>query len=755
MKKLVFALASTVMLTVGCQNEMVDASVADAPDFTAVTEAFETPAKTTMNSDRDLLWSKGDQLAIFRNRTAPDRYQVTDATAGTGKGLFYAVAVQDRATSDDIAANVAYYPYSESLSCSREGEAYVIGNVVLPPVQNYAEGSFGNGAFPMAAVTETLADHSLKFRNVMGAMKLQLTGSGIVKSVKVEGKNGEKLSGSATVTVYGDGTEPSIAMSENASEYAALDCGDGVQLTENSATTFIIALPPVKFAEGFKVTITDTESQEKVIQTSAKTNEIIRSSLLLMPIVDLDKVPAEVHLTFTESDENIANPERGFYLARSTNGYAFSASQVAAARVNKRTLFHISHYLTDYMQSDIAESFLERVRTEMQGLRDGGAKCILRFSYKNDASEAAKPWDAEPKWVLRHIEQLKPILQEYCDVIMCFQAGFVGVWGEWYYTDNFVFNPQTPGDHALRKQVVDAMLAALPSDRQVALRTPMFKRMMYAQSYTDTLTLATAYNGSDRARLGCFNDCFGNSSTDSGTFGGDETREFWKKDTRYVFMGGETCGVSDYCKCEASLKDMKDYHWTYLNNDYHQDVLSRWETDGCRDEIERRLGYRLSLTDVWHSAVVVPGADVKMRVKLKNTGFAAPMNGRAVEFVFVDGKGTKTVFECPEVDPRYWFAGQTVTIEKTVRIPENASGSCGIYLNLPDPKPTLHDNPLFSIRLANDNVWDEKTGYNKLVEIEVNDEPEPEPDPDPSGDSVSASGEDVIFEDEFDPFSFV
>jgi hypothetical protein len=93
------------------------------------------------------------------------------------------------------------------------------------------------------------------------------------------------------------------------------------------------------------------------------------------------------------------------------------------------------------------------------------------------------------------------------------------------------------------------------------------------------------------------------------------------------------------------------------------------------------------------------------------------MNPRAVEFVLVDGKGKKTVLECKDIDPRYWFAGETVTLEKSIKIPADATGACTLYLNLPDPKPTLHDHPRFAIRLANDNVWDEATGYNKLVEF--------------------------------------
>ena len=71
------------------------------------------------------------------------------------------------------------------------------------------------------------------------------------------------------------------------------------------------------------------------------------------------------------------------------------------------------------------------------------------------------------------------------------------------------------------------------------------------------------------------------------------------------------------------------------------------------------------------------------------------------------------------IDPRYWVAGRTFNIDKVIRIPDDASGRCTLYLNLPDPKPTLHDNPLFSIRLANDDIWDETTGYNKILEFNI------------------------------------
>lgn len=423
------------------------------------------------------------------------------------------------------------------------------------------------------------------------------------------------------------------------------------------------------------------------------------------------------HISFTECDDIFPNPERGFYFTqsfKSASASLLTASKIEQNRLQNRTICYLGFYPKKYMDGHIADDFIQMVRNNMQVLRENGAKCIMRFAYSD--SENEKPWDPTPEVVQMHIADIKPVLQEYSDVIMCLQAGFVGVWGEWYYTENFEFTPSTPEDHVLRKQVTDAMLEALPTDRSIGLRTPMFKRNMYASSYRDTLTLATAYNGSDKARVSGFNDCFGASANDLGTFDNDASREYWKRDTRYTLMGGETCGVSSYCECAVTLKDCEDYHWTYLNIEYNRQVHNVWKDGGCWDEIERRLGYRLSFADVYHSTPAA-GEDMTVALQIKNSGFAAPMNGRAVELVLVDGNGKKTVYELNDVDPRYWFAGRTVNIEKTISIPADASGKCTLYLNLPDPKPTLHDNPRFSIRLANDGIWNDELGYNTIMQF--------------------------------------
>lgn len=504
----------------------------------------------------------------------------------------------------------------------------------------------------------------------------------------------------------------------------------------NTVNLIYFASNQPDFLDGYRLYLCKNGKREKVFETMGEIS-IPRGSFtdlgditpLLNSEVEVDNSAHDPeilpdyshlnHISFTEIFDIIPNPERGFYFVKnfkSAKADLLTASTIESNRLKNRTICYLGFYPKQYMDGDISEDFLQMVRANMQVLRENGAKCIMRFAYSD--SENEKPWDATPEVVQKHIKNIKPILQEYGDVIMCLQAGFVGVWGEWYYTENFVFNPETPEDHALRKEVIDAMLDALPADRSVGLRTPMFKRNMYATGYRDTLTLATAYDGSPKARISGFNDCFGASSTDQGTFGSSATREYWKRDTRYTLMGGETCAVSSFCECEVSLKDMEDYHWTYLNIEYNRNVHNVWKDGGCWDEVERRLGYRLSLTDAYHSDFAA-GQDVTVAVQIKNSGFAAPMNGRGFEFVLVDGNGKKTVYGFEDIDPRYWFANRTINVEKVISIPADASGKCTLYLNLPDPKPTLHDNPRFSIRLANENVWDETTGYNKIAEFSL------------------------------------
>lgn len=315
MKRITFFMIMAVALA-GCQETIVLSEKVET--FEAIVEGFEGNTKTLIDNQKNILWSENDRLAIFQGCSIADKYQVTAETAGTGNGTFELIADNSGDVNDvfnsgvEIATNIALYPYADGLSVSNANVmndndvgAYQITGFVLPEIQHYASGSFGEGSFPMVAVTETMTDHTLKFKNLMGAIKLQLKGNQTVKSITITGKNNEILSGAATLTAYANGLSPAIAMTatDDVSKLVTLDCGDGVQLNKSTATDFIIALPPVLFSQGFTVEVTDTQSQTYTIE-SAAANTVLRSSILVMPVVTLaaagDSEPEEDDATYIE-----------------------------------------------------------------------------------------------------------------------------------------------------------------------------------------------------------------------------------------------------------------------------------------------------------------------------------------------------------------------------------------------------------------------------------------------------------------------
>ena len=122
--------------------------------------------------------------------------------------------------------------------------------------------------------------------------------------------------------------------------------------------------------------------------------------------------------------------------------------------------------------------------------------------------------------LLLHLQQLKPILQANEDLISVMQAGFIGSWGEWYYTSQAEFGGYgynqtnlTATNIANRKEVVEAILSALPKSRMIQIRTPTFKQGLYSKN---ALTNTQAFSESSLARIGHHNDCFLASSSDFG-----------------------------------------------------------------------------------------------------------------------------------------------------------------------------------------------------------------------------------------------
>ena len=420
-----------------------------------------------------------------------------------------------------------------------------------------------------------------------------------------------------------------------------------------------------------------------------------------------------VRVTYAPSDELLLNPERGFYARESLT----AVGDISGVRAGGKTLLYadanLQTYLGDDHAQDLPQALLDDVQAGFDAIRDAGLKAVVRFQYDRGEGYPDGANDAPESSILRHVEQLAPVLTDNRDVLFVLQAGFIGAWGEWHtslnFADGFV-------DKDARKRIVDALMLAAPGVR-IGVRYPAYKRMFYGSNTTTASDLLT---GGDIARLGHVNDCFVSGEDDVGTYQYESAttlRTYLESDTAYTPIGGETCAEHERNACDVTIAEMERFHWTYINNEYHPDVLARWSSEGCRDELERRLGYRLSLTEATLPESVRPGGTFVLRLSVKNDGFAAPTSPRPV-FVVLESEGERLTAEL-DVDPRLWLPGEH-EVAVRLRLPANlAPSSYRLALWLPDADEGLRSRAEYTVRLANESLWQDETADHTLASLVI------------------------------------
>ena len=469
--------------------------------------------------------------------------------------------------------------------------------------------------------------------------------------------------------------------------------------------------------------------------------------------------------TYKESAEDFSNPERGFYVPADAHAGKFVSLNAGILKKNRThlqkhgnagyaifsTLVYRGYVLNDFVNRPLTEDFLNELDHDFAVVRKAGLKMILRFSYTNTTSRAGNcpdkekicpPYgDATKSIMLEHIKQLKPILRKNADVIAVLQEGFIGIWGENYYTDYFGdASDNGPGkimDSSWkdRNDLLKALLEALPEDRMMQVRTPQIKqRFVYgpeASVSAKPLSLKEAFSYSDKARIGFHNDCFLSSPDDYGTYydygnssspkkaANEILRKYLEQDSRYGPVGGETCDDAfspgnDCAPIGHAEQEMAAMHFSFLNTAYNNNVNNDWDSLGCINRIKKKLGYRFVLVNSRFPSKLKAGESFSFSVKMENKGYASPYNPRPIELVFRNQQTGKEYFINGKADIRFWVTGK-IEWKETVRLPADVpAGKYEILLNLPDKYPALRGRPEYSIRLANQNTWEEKTGYNKL-----------------------------------------
>ncbi len=430
--------------------------------------------------------------------------------------------------------------------------------------------------------------------------------------------------------------------------------------------------------------------------------------------------PFEYTVTYEYDKSGFCNPERGSYHPleyhfRGGIPEPYSLERLSSARNGNCTLHYLGVYLCDYLESDIPQEALDVLRTHFEREREAGTKVVLRHAYSWDNKWPVQ--EPELKWILRHIEQLGPVWREYEDVIYVVQAGFFGCYGEWHTTTHINTSEE-------RAAIVKSILDNLPESRQVAVRTPAHKRKILQDIYGRTFTLAdsvtaeTAFDGSYKSRIAGHSDCIFANSSDGGSFQSPMDLKLWRREGAYTSLGGESCFVGDYsyCGCAYSNKHMRKLQWSYLSN--HYAIVDHWRTNGCNDDLERRVGYRLVFNGASFYGRFSSGEDFLMKLCLTNYGFASLINERRIELILVnDNDPSEKYVYISRKDPRDWKGCHHYEYDEKLVLPASLKSGqqYTLYMNLPDISPELHDDCNYSVRIASRGVWDENTGYNRIA----------------------------------------
>lgn len=410
-------------------------------------------------------------------------------------------------------------------------------------------------------------------------------------------------------------------------------------------------------------------------------------------------------ITYQEDSSNFPNPERGYYIT------SVSANALQAARKEGIALVRKYYRIDAHWNIDVLPpSVLDGVNNDAAILRKEGAKLIPRFAY-NFGGANNPPLER----MLKHIEQLTPVLRTNSDVIAFIEAGFIGMCGEWHFSRSKDTNnvDNTEGHKAVLFKLLDAV-----PDRMVALRYNFHKRAIFGEVPLDP---DSAFNGSYAARTGSHNDCFCFDAGDRGSYQGAQPVEYQKtylsQDNRYVPQGGESCGpASSFTECEKAMADLKRMRWDTMNSTFHKGVIDAWKSSGCNETIAKSLGYRLVMTSAHLPDAVKPGGNFTGTINLMNVGWGKIYSPRDCELVFRNTATNKEFIVKLNNDPRHWcMTDSSVAVNLSALVPASTpEGQYAVYLNLPDPAASIHNRPEYSIRLANKDVWEDATGFNSL-----------------------------------------
>lgn len=249
-----------------CTQNTIDEASNIKKNVKHIYATFEEDSRVELNEEKKTVWTKGDQIVRFGNGIH-DVWEFAGETGDRGGTFNYLGYFDDGINFDFGDKYYALYSY-ENYSwwgTFNTGEPALFHRVRTD--QSYKPNTYDPASNIMLAVSED--SENFEFINLMGYLRLSLTGEKRVSQIILKGNNNEILSGRRYVkyddySVYG--------WYDNLSTYIALNCGEeGVQLTD-APTHFYFTVAPTLFTAGISISVVFTDGTRFPIKTTKEIN---------------------------------------------------------------------------------------------------------------------------------------------------------------------------------------------------------------------------------------------------------------------------------------------------------------------------------------------------------------------------------------------------------------------------------------------------------------------------------------------------
>ncbi|MCF2583230.1 M64 family metallopeptidase [Bacteroides caecigallinarum] len=273
---IIFCLSLLLLSLAGCKQDELQSSHQSDTRLTSVKATTSAAVKSrTQLSGNAVIWEQSDAIGIFSNTTAEAvRYDLTEIQGDEAR-----FESETGVSGEEF---YAFYPYSAQSAVEGTKISYR-----LTDGQDYRAGSFDTGDCPMVAKS-THSD--FRFLQTCGIIRLRLTGTMAVSSIRLQGNNGEALAGDGTIDIASDAPVFTIDGSGDKLTAIQLRTSANVQLSELSVTEFYFVVAPQTLTQGITVDITGTINgkEQTIRKQTQKSITVTRSVISSFAAVDTD-----------------------------------------------------------------------------------------------------------------------------------------------------------------------------------------------------------------------------------------------------------------------------------------------------------------------------------------------------------------------------------------------------------------------------------------------------------------------------------